>query len=398
MSSSSQFDASASMLGYIYQIRYGLYLSLKKLSDIAEPDSFNISIEKLDDIAFDLDGTAEELLQTKFHGNPGNLTNRSPDIWKTIRVWVESALTGDIEFGNTILTLITTQAIPDSSLASYLSATGSRDVNLALALMLEISEEDNKANAKGYQVFKSLTVAQRQVFLSSIQIVGRSDDLLKIRDRMLPIVRQSVPNEATGAFLERLEGTWFKWCIEVLSQTPTGVINLGCLQDLVDQLRPEYSRTNLPPEFSDVLPDVIDIEGDLRIFIQQLRLFNSPPRMIELAIINYYRAYEQRSKWSADGLLNPGELKRFDRRLFEKWQEQHAYLEAISAIKSEEEKKRFSVELYQYCQQNGVVPIRPEFMEGYLSKGSYHILSDELKIGWHPGFEMLGSASNEGAA
>jgi len=35
------------MLGYIYQIRYALLLSLKRLSDTSDPDECNISIEKL---------------------------------------------------------------------------------------------------------------------------------------------------------------------------------------------------------------------------------------------------------------------------------------------------------------------------------------------------------------
>ena len=76
MSNGNLFNASASMLGYLYQIRYGLFLSLKKLSEIADPEQFNISIEKFDDVGFDKEGTPEELLQTKFHGKPGNLTRK----------------------------------------------------------------------------------------------------------------------------------------------------------------------------------------------------------------------------------------------------------------------------------------------------------------------------------
>ena len=399
MTNTSQFNASASMLGYIYQIRYGLLLSFRKLLETADPDSVNMSIEKLDDIAFDEDGTPEELLQTKFHGTPGNLTDRSPDIWKTVRVWVESEKAGEIVFGNVILSLVTTQSLPVDSLAEYLSLGTKRNVGKAEKLMSEIcKEEGNNTNGKGYEAFKELSAAKQNALLNSIYVIGKSGDLLTIRDQMAPIARQSVPNDAITAFLDTIEGVWFGWSVKALSQKPTGVINLGNLQDLIDQLRPQYSLTNLPPEYSEKLPEVIDIEGDSRTFVQQLRLFKAPSSMIELGIINYYRAFEQRNKWSADGLLNPGELNEFDRKLFEKWQEQQAYLEAISNLETEIEKKKYSVELYHFCQQQGVVPIRPDFMEQYLSKGSYNILSDELKIGWHPEFKSLGEASNEGAA
>lgn len=397
MSNGDLFNASASMLGYLYQIRYGLFLSLKKLSEVADPEQFNISIEKLDDVGFDKEGTPEELLQTKFHGKPGNLTDRSADIWKTIRVWVKAINDGVIEIDKVVLTLVTTQALPKGSIAYQLSEGEGRDISAALKTMLDIIEESNDTNDKGYKAFKSLSEAQKKVFLNSIYVVGKSDDLLKIRGRMQPIARQSVPIVAVDAFINRIEGEWFEWCIEALSKTPTGVINLGRLQDVIDLIRPQYSHTNLPAEFSDALPDVIEIDSDLRVFVQQLRLFKAPKTMLEQAVKNYYRAFEQRNKWTVDGLLNPGELGRYDRRLEEQWLEQQSFLELLENIETEQGKQRYSVKLYMVCQNEGVIPIRPEFIEGYLSKGSYHILADNLKIGWHP--EYLGlSAANEGLA
>ncbi len=398
MPNTSQFDASASMLGYIYQIRFALYLSLRKLSDLADPEQFNVSIEKLDDIAFDNDGSPEELLQTKFHGEEGNLTDRSPDIWKTIRVWVESIKTGEISLGNVILSLVTTQAVAENSLASLLGVGPKRDIEEAQTIMSGICEESNQTNDKGYKAFKSLSVAERNSLLSSIYVVGRSENILKIRENMKPIARQSVPIQAVDAFLDRIEGSWFKWAVEALSKTPSGIINLGFLQELVESIRPKYALTNLPAEYVDALPDAMDVDNDVRIFVKQMRLFNAPKKLIELAITNYYRAFEQRSKWAGDGLLNPGEINGFDRKLYEKWCEQQAFMEMQESLDTEEAKKAYSVKLYQYCQQQGVVPIRPDFAEEYLSKGSYHMLSDNLKIGWHPDYEQLGDASNEDVA
>lgn len=398
MPNTSQFDASPSMLGYIYQIRFALYLSLKKLSDLADPEQFNVSIEKLDDIAFDSDGSPEELLQTKFHGDEGNLTDRSPDIWKTIRVWVETIKSGEVSLGNVILSLVTTQAVAEDSLASLLGIGPKRDIDEAQKIMSGICEESNHTNDKGYKAFKSLSIAERNSLLSAIYVVGKSDDLLKIRESMKPIARQSVPVQAVDAFLDRIEGSWFKWVVEALSKSPSEVINLDILQELVENIRPEYALTNLPPEYVSALPEAMDVEGDMRIFVKQMRLFNAPKKLIELAITNYYRAFEQRNKWAGDGLLNPGELGGFDRKLYEKWCEQQAFMEIQVALDTEEAKRAYSAKLYQYCQQQGVVPIRPDFVEEYLSKGSYHILADNLSIWWHPDYEQLGDASNEDVA
>ncbi|MBN0989361.1 ABC-three component system protein [Amphritea pacifica] len=399
MADTSQFDASASMLGYLYQVRFGLYMAWKKLPEVDDPERYHVSIEKLDDISFEQDGTATELLQTKYHCTPGNLTNRSPDIWKTIRVWVESYQAGTIELGNALLTLITTQNIPEGTIACYLGTGLTRDTAAALEIMEEISSETNQTNAKGYTAFQDLSSPQKQALLDSVYIVGQSDDFQQISTRLRRYGRQSVPSECVEAFVNRIEGIWFTKCVELLSQTPTGVITLSSLEELIDEIRPEYTHTNLPAEFSDALPDVIDLDSDLRTFIQQLRLFTPPKGMLEQAITNYFRAFEQRTKWSSDGLLQPGELGRYDRKIQEQWQEHQGFIELMADITTEEGKRKYAAQLYQQCIQHGVIPIRQDFNESYVAKGSYHLLSDKLTIGWHPDYlECLDTANDEGVA
>lgn len=399
MTSKSEFDASASMLGYLYQIRFGLYLAFKKLPEVDDPDQFNISIETLDDVAFDQEGSAIDLLQMKYHGSLGNLTNRSEDIWKTIRVWVESFERGDAVPEQTTLTLITTQLLPENTIAYYLSPGTGRDTDKALELMSRICTEKNSANRRGYTAFNSLSEPQKRAFVSSIYVVGKSDDLMQIRSKICRYSRQYVASDWVSAFVNRIEGMWFQWCIKALTNDPSGVINLGEFQDYIDKIRPEYTATNLPAEFADAIPDILEIDKDDRTFVSQLRLFGAPNTMIELAIVNYFRAYEQRTKWASDGLLEPGELGRFDRRLYEKWKENKSFVELYNDIESAENQRRFSAQLYEKCMQNGVIPIRKDFLESYVAKGSYHILSDQLTIGWHPDYvNMLSGSSNEDVA
>lgn len=71
--------------------------------------------------------------------------------------------------------------------------------------------------------------------------------------------------------------------MEALSRTPSGVINLGVLQELVENIRPEYALSNLPAEYVNALPDAMDVDNDMRIFVKQMRLFNAPKKFIELA-------------------------------------------------------------------------------------------------------------------
>ncbi|MGL3210676.1 hypothetical protein [Bradyrhizobium sp. BR 1433] len=85
----NHFTAAASAVGYLYQARLALLLCIPHLNNGAEVE---VSIERLDDISFEKDGTPFELLQTKHHiDRVASLGNASPDLWKTLRTWAEAA-------------------------------------------------------------------------------------------------------------------------------------------------------------------------------------------------------------------------------------------------------------------------------------------------------------------
>jgi hypothetical protein len=81
-------SAAQSVAGYLYQAR----LALAECLRYAYRDSgIEIAIEKFDDVSFEKDGSALELLQTKHHlKKSGDLTDGSVDLWKTLRVWAEA--------------------------------------------------------------------------------------------------------------------------------------------------------------------------------------------------------------------------------------------------------------------------------------------------------------------
>ncbi|MDO6783736.1 hypothetical protein Q4583_06395 [Neptunomonas phycophila] len=401
MKNSNQFDATASALGYIYQVRYGLLMGLKKIQEVDDPDNCLISIEKLDDIAFEESGSPTELLQTKYHGTAGNITDRSSDLWKTIRVWAEMYSDAATDFESITFTLITTEATPDESIASMLGVEQEkRNTNLALERMRSISKEtSNKDNSSGYDAFSSLDDRHQKSLVDSIYVIANSPSILTVEEKIRKQVRLSVSSNFIDAFITRLEGVWFKKNIEIMSVDDQYGLSLGELASIVDDLRIQFLPGNLPSDFDDDMPDAIDIENDGRAFVEQLRLINATDRVIRQAIINYYRAYEQRSRWSREGLVNPGEIKKYLNRLQDEWNNQASLLEMSGDLSAVSGKIAFGKNLYQVCQTQGSIAIRSEFKPAYVSRGTYHSLSDDLKIGWHPDFEsLLESANDQGAA
>ena len=85
MSLNNAHDASGQMAGYLYQVLAALYLLL----DSSDSDA-QICIEKFDDIAFVEQDEPVLMIQTKHQlYRPGNLSNTSVDLWRTIKSWCD---------------------------------------------------------------------------------------------------------------------------------------------------------------------------------------------------------------------------------------------------------------------------------------------------------------------
>ena len=414
MSSESDFnpDASPSLLGYIYQVNYALFMCLEKLRSVDEAYDYNISIEKLDDVGIDKKDEAITVGQVKFHDpskpnkKVGNLTDKSSDLWGTLRIWVKLIKEGNAELGKTDFVLITTQTCTKYSIADYLNETSNRivckEIDSAHKNMLSIcNDSPSQANKKGCEAFQSLKKAEQKVLLRSIYIITESEDIDVINSKISNLCRQYVSSDSKKeAFADSITGTWLKLTIEALKKDPTGVINLGTIQAHLDKLKGDYRDDNLPAEFMNGFPVTIDVDNDPRNFVKQLRLLKLPnQRSLKTAIIDYFRSMEQRTKWSVDGLLNPGELDNYDDRLIEKWGSLQSAIDDIECPSTDEEKRKAAIKLYHQCRTDGAISIRSGFLEEYVATGSYQMLSDDLKIGWLPDYQKsLEHLNDEDAA
>lgn len=389
-SKANEFDATASMLGYLYQARYALFLSLQKIREVQDPDECFVSIEKLDDIAFETGGNPADILQTKYHGTEGNLTDRSADLWKTIRVWAEGITKGSLDPATTNFTLITTQSAPDTGLVAALQPASFRDIKTARDFLDGIAAEtSNATNLPAYAAYNALLDWQKDQLIGSINILCRSASILDVAELIKKELRTTAEKRHIDAFSTRLEGEWFKRFISAMSSSDEKEVCLGEVVAIIDDLRSQFSLTNLTADYADAEPEDIDVDDDDRNFVEQLRLVGIPNQAFRFAIINYYRACEQRSRWSRDGLVKPGELKSYLKRLEEEWLNHSSLILPDVDTSNVEQCRKSGRDVYGKCQNEGALAIRRDFNHPYVARGSYHTLADELKIGWHPNYKSL---------
>lgn len=381
-SPSDHFDAAASALGYAYQWRSGLLLLLRGMR---ESLGCRLTIERIDDLSLEAD--TAQLFQTKRHKpGAGSLSDASEDVWKTLRVWSARIAEGSLDPLTTTFALVTTTEASDGSAASLLRSA-SRDPETAERRLVETARSStNVANRAAYEAFLSLDAAKRASMLTNAYVLDGREDIAGIGKLIEHEVLFAAEAQHLSSFRERLEGWWFDRVIVHLLDEVRTPIEAEELNLKIGDLREQYHRDSLPIDFILAEPDTVDSNNDTRLFVSQLRLVAVNNSRIEAAIRDYYRAFEQRSRWIREDLLHIGELDAYERRLIEEWRRYRAVLEDELGLETDAEKVEFGRRFYRWMELEAKFPIRPRCEEPYVMRGSYQILADGRRVGWHPEF------------
>lgn len=383
------FSANASALGYFYQSRYALFLLLSRAN--ANGADAEMSVEGLDDISFERGGNAVELLQTRHQIKAtASLSDAGTALWKTLRVWSAAAAENKSRPGETILTLVTTGRAPKGSAAAGLRphATGDRDWQMALKILRDVADQsDSQTNRPSYEAFRNLSDHRQRALVESIQLLDSSPSILDTRERILDQLRISTRPQFLEAVYRRVEDWWFNRLIEHLSVGSAAPILYRELLDQINDLPERYRADNLPIEFlGAVAPEEGTPGARERVFIEQLRLVMVGQPRIRQAINDYYRAFQQRSKWVREDLLLVGELETYERRLVDEWKRRFENVsENLGDDTPESAFQHEGRALFNAVEQLEL-NIRPRCNEPYVMRGSFHMLADQLRVGWHADF------------
>ena len=379
-------SASSSALGYLYQVRYALFESLQRLR---KGQVFTLSIETLDDVVFEKEGEAPELLQTKHHvTKAADLSDSSPDLWKTIRVWCEAITGGTIPEG-ALFFLVTTAQAAAGSAAYYLKPGLSRNTENAMQRLNSTAESSSsRANASAYQAYRSLSLDQRRQLLESAFIVDGVPHIRDLDPAFKEVVFFAVEQRFLDSFLQRLEGWWYRRVITHLLRSGTSSILSEELIAETRSLREQFKQDSLPID-DDIMTATVDASGyNDCFFVNQLRLIEIGNARIFHAIRNYFRAFVQRSRWVREELLLVGELDRYEERLVEEWDILFQQMKDELGEDATEEAKRAAAQtLYKWVETATHPQIRSGVTEPSIPRGTYQILSDVQRVGWHLEFQ-----------
>jgi hypothetical protein len=206
---------------------------------------------------------------------------------------------------------------------------------------------------------------------------------------------RSIRREYRDSVFERLEGWWHDLVLALLTGKRSLPIHGYEVSDKLAVFADEYKTDNLPITFRGKVPDgEIDTDNDGRLFVRQLREIGTSSGRIRNAILDYYRAYEQRSAWARETLLVSGELEDYEDRLEDEWSRyRDVVFEKLDQESAESVLREAGQRLYQWADlESGNISslrIRERVTEPYVVRGGFHILANITplpRIYWHPLF------------
>ena len=202
---------------------------------------------------------------------------------------------------------------------------------------------------------------------------------------MHDLVYYAVDECYLDSFLRRLKSWWFDRVIYHINQNHEPILSDEIHAEM-HRLREQFKEDNLPIdddiEFSE--EDSVDYED--QIFVHQLKLIELNDKRIFFAIRDYYRAFVQRTRWIDEDLVYAGRLDKYEETLREEWERRfERMIDDLGKDAAEEEKLNAARALYAWI-ESGDHPIICSNSDYFVSRGSYHMLADDMKVGWHPNF------------
>lgn len=383
----TDFSAAAPALGYIYQPRYALF-SLFRL-----PETTECWIERDDDIDFSDPDEGKILASLKHKAEGDTLSDLSPDFWKSVRIWAVRYLEDPTPTNPSRYFLFTTGAVAVGSLLEEFLPSKHKPDDLAARALTKLAESDSKTLAKTRAELEKLTGDQQRDFFRRVTIFDQQVRIQEIPRRIIEESLRTVRIQFREAVYERLEGWWFSECIKLLTGDRTTPLLGSQVSEMLSYFSEQFREESLPIGFEDAEPqEGVHPDTDDRNFVRQLRAIGLKSERIKRAILDYYRACQQRGEWLRLNVTLNGEIERYDDRLVDEWSRlKEIVWEELKDDDPEEKLQQLGRKLFTNLstRDHPNLRIRRDVTATYVAMGSYHHLANEPRprVHWHPQFE-----------
>lgn len=390
-------------LGFYYQGFYSILVLLESASDES-----NIVLETYDDIYLE-SGVEKTLYQIKHRSkNIKKLSIKSDDLWKTLLIWSEISNKKDSKFilvtcdyieNGSILEQFTLATRNVEELRKQLLEEAKRviaernkyedDVNLNRRKRQKNPPHENKINA--CYAFINMNEEDICELLNNIYILHSNFKIFDFEKQLEKIMSNLVLKTVREKLIEKLVEWWSYRIVKSMMKKELKTISKSEVQRKITELIYGLSEERFPIFNFNMQPSKDEMEecrGTSNNMIKQIELVKGGEVRTKRALRNNWKARKLRAGWIEEDISYANDLDEYDISLTDTWSYNFELMKEIDL--SEDEKLKKGLELYDWSLKEAKDEIdvsNEKLKTNFLVHGTYQMLSNDLKVGWHVDFE-----------
>lgn len=372
-------------LGYSLQFTRLTHLLLEA------PEGSVCSLELLDDVAQENGTGVVKRVQSKSALTANPAADRAKSLWKTLSNWVELAATPGFEADKAIFELYVSRPVDGTIVKSFADATTQESARAAITqartmlwgtppkfdLKASVSTEISSYVEKVFTADQSLLerlICNFRLKLGSGSPQADLEEIVRSHP-VSPSKVSDITNYLCGMVKRHVDLLLEAGKPAVIARNDFHGWYTSYVQK-IDRQTVLLSRALAPSEevSRGYLPDT---------FIRQLEIIGLPYEEMLGAASDYFMAAFDRTDWAARGEVDETSFDDLDDVLKRAWRHKQRACGLNHGGKSEQHQGQA---LYSDCMQF-TAPVQAMSPPGHFIPGCFHMLADDLIVGWHPNYE-----------
>ncbi len=354
----------------------------------AAPGGSVIGIETEDDIVVKLCDGRKIHEQDKSSTTAFPFLPSKPDLWKSLLIWAEGIKNEEINPDKTTFFLVSNKDQTTCLAKTISDANSDLEVSQCLAELKTFKEKANKTTKKYVTaLFDIKDEILKKLICKTTLICGNSMTAESIKAQLISAFqlvdgdeeeKLSIINEIYGWVFTEVRSAW--------QNREAAWIE----RDVVIRLKNTIITKRVQQFLNEKIFETRDISEQekalhtLRIYVKQLRIIASTDDDIIDAISDYLNSIEKRTQLAKKGYVTETQIESMVENLKKRWATIAKKIPIQNKTLSKEEQgKLICLDTLDHNAKIGNMETNSYF----LTRGTYHHLSDSLDIGWHPDYK-----------
>lgn len=381
----SGHTAPGQALGYFFQLERAMSWISKT------PMGSTIGIETDDDVVVKLSNGEKILEQDKSTTTSFPFIPSRPDLWKTLNIWLEGITSGEIDLNTTSFYLVSNK-VSRNSLAQKIS--DATTPQLAKDCLKEIKTVIAAIEGENKTIAEKLLNYEDKPFLELIQKItfDGGDSVFDRKNIVSDLHIVNCDDDDINSILNELTGWLFNEVVQKWRDKKPAVIERDAFilaKNKLIKLKIENFFNQQVYQLGDLSNETI-ADHKKNIYIKQLSCIDATDGEKKEAISDYLNSVSKRTQLARKGYVTGKELQLFEEDLEKRWQK--IFKTSLIAYKSFTPVEIGTIVCSETLEHNGEIG-EVKTRHYFLTRGTYHILAEQLKVGWHPNYKNLLSST-----